>query len=113
MTYTGPVFRPPFEANSLLLEVTVGCSHNACTFCTMYRGTPFSVSPMEQIERDLWEARRAYSDVRRVFLVNADPFALSAERLAEIDRPQDQQNPARGGNDRHVCFGQKHDRQDR
>jgi radical SAM superfamily enzyme YgiQ (UPF0313 family) len=84
MTYTGPVFRPPFEANSLLLEVTVGCSHNACTFCTMYRGTPFLVSPMEQIEQDLREARAQYRSVRRIFLVNADPFVLSAAKLKEI-----------------------------
>jgi radical SAM superfamily enzyme YgiQ (UPF0313 family) len=84
MTYTGPVFRPPFEANSLLLEVTVGCSHNACTFCTMYRGTQFRVSPMEQIEKDLLEAKRNYGSVRRIFLVNADPFVLSARQLKAI-----------------------------
>lgn len=84
MTYTGPVFRPPFEANSLLLEVTVGCSHNKCTFCTMYKDVPFHVSPIEQIEHDLIEAKRLYGSVRRVFLVNADPFVLSASRLKEI-----------------------------
>lgn len=84
MNYTGPVFRPPFEANSLLLQVTVGCSHNACTFCTMYKDTCFAVAPMEQIEKDLREARAQLSTVRRIFLVNADPFVLSAVKLKAI-----------------------------
>jgi radical SAM superfamily enzyme YgiQ (UPF0313 family) len=84
MTYTGPVFRPPFEANSLLIEVTSGCSHNACTFCTMYRGVPFRMAPIGQIERDMRELRRAYSKVRRIFLTGADPFVLSADKLKAI-----------------------------
>lgn len=84
MTYTGPVFRPPFEANSLLLEVTVGCSHNRCTFCTMYKDVPFQVSQMAQIEHDLLEAKERYGSVSRIFLVNADPFVLSAARLKAI-----------------------------
>lgn len=84
MTYTGPVFRPPFEANSLLLQVTVGCSHNKCTFCTMYKDVPFQVSPMEEIEKDLLYAKEMYGSVRRIFLENADPFALSASRLKAI-----------------------------
>jgi radical SAM superfamily enzyme YgiQ (UPF0313 family) len=84
MTYTGPLFRPPFEAHSLLLEVTAGCSHNKCAFCTMYRSVGFQMSPMEQIEKDLLEARKRYRSVKRVFLVNGDPFALSADRLKAI-----------------------------
>lgn len=86
MKYTGQVYRPPFEANSLLLQVTVGCSHNKCTFCTMYQNTPFQVERMEQIEQDLREARQMYPLVRRIFLVNADPFVLSAEKLKAIAR---------------------------
>jgi radical SAM superfamily enzyme YgiQ (UPF0313 family) len=80
MTYTGPVFRPPFEANSLLIEVTSGCSHNACTFCTMYRGVPFRMAPMEQIERDLLEAMRRVLPLGAAHFPdrNADPFVLSA-----------------------------------
>ncbi len=84
MNYTGTTFRPPFEANSLLLQVTIGCSHNKCSFCTMYRDTPFSVEPMEQIRADLAEAKAYVPGARRVFLENGDPFALSADRLAEI-----------------------------
>ncbi len=84
MHYTGPTFRPPYEAYSLLLEVTVGCSHNACTFCSMYRSVPFSVAPLEQIVEDLADAARDYPHARRVFLVNGDSFCLSATELANI-----------------------------
>ena len=84
MNYTGPVYRPPFEADSLLLQVTVGCSHNQCAFCTMYRAVPFSVCPMEQVEADIEEAARRWPNAKRVFLENGDPFVLSAERLARI-----------------------------
>ena len=84
MHYTGQVFRPPFETNSLLLQVTAGCSHNKCTFCTMYRDTCFQVSPMEEIEQDLKEAKKYYPTVNRIFLVNADPFVLSADKLKAI-----------------------------
>ena len=84
MKYTGTTWRPPFEAYSLLLQVTVGCSHNDCAFCSMYRDVPFEVESMEQIEADLREARETYPRVDRVFLVNADPFCLSGKRLKAI-----------------------------
>lgn len=84
MHYTGTIYRPPFEARSLLLQVTTGCSHNRCSFCTMYRDEPFRVEPLEQIEEDLAEARQYVPNVTRVFLENGDPFALSADRLEQI-----------------------------
>ena len=84
MHYTGPTFRPPYEASSLLLQVTSGCSHNACTFCSMYQDVPFGVSPIEEIEEDLRFVARSRTLFDRVFLVNGDAFCLSADRLAEI-----------------------------
>jgi radical SAM superfamily enzyme len=84
MHYTHPVYRPPFEANSLLLQVTAGCSHNSCTFCSMYRDVPFYVEPIDQIEEDLIEAARLFPGVKRVFLVNGDPFTLTARQLMAI-----------------------------
>ena len=68
MNMTGIVYRPPYEANSLLLQVTLGCSHNKCTFCYMYPDVEFSVCPMEQIEADIEEAAKYCPDVDRVFL---------------------------------------------
>ncbi len=53
MHYTGQVYRHPVEGNTPLLEVTAGCSHNKCSFCTMYRKTKFSVSPLAHVEEDL------------------------------------------------------------
>ena len=84
MNYTGNIYRPPFEGRSLLLQVTVGCSHNKCAFCTMYRDVPFRVEPMEQIEEDLKEVSPHAKYIKRVFLENGDPFVLSADRLAKI-----------------------------
>ena len=80
MHYTGTIYRPPFEARSLLLQVTTGCSHNRCSFCTMYRDEPFRMEPLDQIEEDLAEDRQYVPNVTRVFLENGDPFALSADR---------------------------------
>ncbi len=84
MKYTGPVFRPPVEANTVLLQVTVGCTHNKCSFCTMYRGTRFAVESVEQIEQDLREAKSTYGTLKRIFLINGDAFVLRAEKLKII-----------------------------
>lgn len=53
MHYHGPIVRPPTDAYSLMLEVTVGCSHNQCKFCNFYQGYPFKMAPLSQIEEDL------------------------------------------------------------
>ena len=84
MHYTGPIFRPPYEQDSLLLQVTTGCSHNKCTFCSMYDEVAFSVSPLEEIEEDLAYVGKGRTLFDRVFLVNGDAFVLSYERLVEI-----------------------------
>jgi len=84
MKYTGPIFRPPIEANTPLLQVTVGCARNKCTFCTMYKDVRFSMEEIDQIENDLREARLMYGSITRIFLVNGDAFGLSARRLKEI-----------------------------
>ena len=78
-----PVFRPPSEADSLILQITVGCSHNRCTFCSMYRGKQFRAKPLEQVQAEILEARaESGRDVRRVFLADGDAMCLSARRLA-------------------------------
>ncbi|MGN0267714.1 MAG: radical SAM protein [Lachnospiraceae bacterium] len=103
MHYTGTIWRPPYEAGSLLLEVTAGCTHHRCKFCTLYSDLPFKfrMSPMEDIESDLLEAQvlrtNPYSKmitrlqgkddpdpIQRVFLTGANPFVLKTEKLLEI-----------------------------
>ncbi|MBR2067404.1 MAG: radical SAM protein [Solobacterium sp.] len=84
MNYTGTIYRPPFEANSLLLQVTEGCSHNKCAFCYMYPDIPFRICPMEQIKKDIAEASTKWPNVERVFLENGDAFVLNADLLEEI-----------------------------
>ena len=84
MHYSGTVWRPPFEFRSLLLQVTAGCSHNGCSFCSMYRNTPFRVSPMEEVRADLSEAARRFPETERIFLLSGDAFVLPAEKLLKI-----------------------------
>lgn len=84
MHYTGPVVRPPHEANSILLEVTVGCTHNRCRFCTFYKDTPFRMARQEQIEADLKEAASFEPNAKRVYALGGDPFTMSTEHLKKI-----------------------------
>jgi radical SAM superfamily enzyme YgiQ (UPF0313 family) len=85
MRYDMPLFRPPSEAGSLILQATIGCSHNRCTFCSMYRGKRFRSRPREELQREMQEARQELgSNVRRVFLADGDAMCLSARRLEEI-----------------------------
>ena len=90
MHYTGTVWRPPYEASSLLIEATAGCTHHKCKFCTLYEDLPFKfrMTPPEDMEADLKEAKEQfrlwnYNRAARVFLVGANPFVLSAARLLE------------------------------
>lgn len=84
MHYTGQVYRHPIEGNTPLLEVTAGCSHNKCSFCTMYQETPFGVSPLADVEEDLQELKASGRPITRIFLVNGEPFVLPVEKLVEI-----------------------------
>lgn len=103
MHFHGTIWRPPYEAESLLIQATAGCTHHACKFCTLYSDLPFRfrMSPLEEIEADLQEAQLWAADPmallsarlqglprpegpRRVFLVGANPFVLQAKRLEDI-----------------------------
>ena len=103
MHYTGTIWRPPYEADSLLLEVTAGCTHHKCKFCTLYGDLPFKfrMSSMEDIESDLLEAQVLRTNphskmlirlqgkeepepIQRVFLTGANPFVLKTEKLLKI-----------------------------
>ncbi len=83
MDYVGSIFRPPSEADSLLVQATIGCSHNKCSFCAMYRDKKFKVKPLETVLRDLDEGL-AIRHFRRVFLCDGDAMILPTKRLMEI-----------------------------
>jgi radical SAM superfamily enzyme YgiQ (UPF0313 family) len=83
MDYEGLIIRPPSEAYSLLLQITVGCSHNKCTFCGTYRSKKFKIKPLDIIKNDLDEAR-SYGYVEKVFLCDGDALIIPQERLEEM-----------------------------
>ena len=84
--YSGAVYRPPSEAHSLIIQVTVGCSHNKCAFCNMYKAKQFAITPEEQVLSDLRWAREQYAHVERFFLADGDALILPTERLLGILR---------------------------
>ncbi|HPF34783.1 MAG TPA: radical SAM protein [Candidatus Krumholzibacteria bacterium] len=86
MDHVGRIFRPPSEARSLLLQVTVGCSWNRCTYCAMYRDEDqrFRVKPWETVLADLDEAAAAPVEIRRVFLCDGDALILAQDKLERI-----------------------------
>ena len=84
MHYEGTIIRPPSEANSILLQVTVGCSRNKCTFCGTYRGERFRIKPDEIIMGDIRFAATHCRRQRRVFLCDGDALIIPQKRLVSI-----------------------------
>jgi len=82
MKYEGMIFRPPSEADSLILQVTVGCSYNRCTFCSAYQGKRFRIKRFEEIKEDVDEV--SPYKIRRVFLADGDALSIPQKGLLQI-----------------------------
>jgi len=98
----GMVFRPPSEAKSLILRVTIGCSHNACAFCSMYRDVKFRTRPTEEITALISQAARHYPTLRRVFLADGNALVLKTDKLLDIMRQLHEAFPKLS---RITCYG--------
>ncbi len=86
MRYEGDIYRPPSEAYSLLIQVTIGCSHNKCTFCSMFKDKRFRVRNVAEVLEDLETARKTYRRVEKIFLCDGDALCLSNDKLLVILR---------------------------
>jgi len=86
MRYEGPIYRPPSEADSLLIQATVGCPHNRCTFCMVYKNGPrFRIRPVKEIKEDIVEAKRVCGPhVPTMFLPAGNTIAMKTDDLAEV-----------------------------
>jgi radical SAM superfamily enzyme YgiQ (UPF0313 family) len=85
MRYQGTIYRPPSEANSLLIQATIGCPHNKCTFCSMYKGTRFRLRPVKEIKEDLQMAQQYYGPyVQSLFFPDGNTIIMKTEQLLEI-----------------------------
>lgn len=84
MRYEGKVFRPPSEAHSLIIQATIGCSHNKCTFCSMYKEDQFRIRKTDEIIEDINTARMDYRNINRVFLADGDALMIKTGELVKI-----------------------------
>lgn len=85
MRYEGDVYRPPSEAYSLIIQLTIGCARNTCTFCNMYKAKKFRIRPLDEVVRDLEECALLYgSQVRRIFLADGDAMIVRTADLLYI-----------------------------
>jgi len=84
MRYEGRVFRPPSEARSLIIQATIGCAHNKCTFCSMYKDKKFRIRKIDDILEDLNSAREYYKSIKRIFLADGDALILKTDDLLII-----------------------------
>ena len=84
LEYAYPLYRPPSEANSLIFQVTLGCSFNQCSYCDMYRTKKYSERSWEEIQREIDLTSKWYPATKRIFLADGDAINLSTERLVQI-----------------------------
>ena len=81
MHFTGRTWRPPYEAHSVIIQATSGCTYHKCKFCSLYKNECFRMSPIEEFEEDLAEIKSYQPNARRIFWTGANPFAMSYENL--------------------------------
>jgi len=86
MRYEGTVYRPPSEAGSLIIQFTIGCARNTCTFCNMYKDKKFRIRPLAEVEEDLEMAREYYkrTKVKRIFLADGDALIVKTKDILYI-----------------------------
>jgi radical SAM superfamily enzyme YgiQ (UPF0313 family) len=84
IVYDYPLYRPPSEADSMIFQVTLGCSFNKCSFCNMYRTKEYAERPWEEIMSEIDMAAKFYPDTRRVFLADGDALNLTKDRMIDI-----------------------------
>ncbi|MBW2037994.1 MAG: radical SAM protein [Deltaproteobacteria bacterium] len=84
MKYEGTIYRPPSEADSLILQITVGCSHNKCAFCPSYKDKKFRIKTSQEIKEDIDEAAQFGWAIEKVFLADGDALIVPQPRLMEV-----------------------------
>lgn len=84
MKYYGNVYRPPSEARSLIIQATIGCSHNKCTFCYMYKDEPFIIRDIDDVIADLEEEREYFKYFERVFIADGDALIIPTDKLLKL-----------------------------
>ena len=84
LAYDMPLYRPPSEGNNLIFQVTLGCSFNRCSFCSMYRTKDFSIRPLEDVLAEIRAMGRTYPGVERVFLADGDALAAPTDHLVTV-----------------------------
>lgn len=82
--YHEPLYRPPAEADSIIIQVTLGCSYNKCSFCSMYETKKFQIKTLEEIKKDIEKVSAYYPQARRVFLADGDALACDTSFLVEV-----------------------------
>lgn len=86
MRYEGKIYRSPREGRSLIIQDTVGCSHNKCTFCNMYKDDQFRIRNIEDIIEDIDSARSTYNNINRVFLADGDVLMINNDKIKMISQ---------------------------
>lgn len=82
--YSQPLFRPPSEADNIIVQITHGCSYNACTFCSMYETKTYKEKSLEEIYKDIDTLARYYPNTYKIFLADGDALAVSTENLLKV-----------------------------
>ena len=82
--YTYPLFRPPAEANNLIIQITYGCSYNNCSFCSMYKDKKFTIRTLEKVFQDIDRLKVNFPDTTKIFLADGDALTLGTDSLLKI-----------------------------